>query len=76
VINEDACVGCNMCSLICPVDDCIRMEEVDTGRPSLSWDQYQRLLAAGKVEKIRSPQEVYKHGMPSLEEETNEADTQ
>ena len=65
VINEDACVGCNMCSLICPVEDCIRMEEVDTGRPPLSWNQYQRLLAEGRVEKIRFPQEVYKQGMPT-----------
>lgn len=64
VINEDACVGCNMCSLICPVDDCIRMEEVVTGKRPLSWNEYQKLLAEGKVEKIRSPQDVYKHGMP------------
>ncbi len=55
-VNEDTCVGCNMCSLVCPVDQCITMKEVDTGRPVMSWEQYQKLLAAGKVEPIQPPQ--------------------
>ena len=31
-ISEDDCVGCNLCSLVCPVDDCITMVPVDTGK--------------------------------------------
>lgn len=57
-IKQDTCVGCNMCSLVCPVEGCITMKEVDTGKPSMSWNQYQELLARGKVEKIRPPEHV------------------
>lgn len=28
-VDETECVGCNLCSLVCPVDDCITMIEVD-----------------------------------------------
>jgi dihydropyrimidine dehydrogenase (NAD+) subunit PreA len=54
-IKQDACVGCNMCSLVCPVEGCIDMLEVDTGKPSMTWNDYQALLTAGKVEKIQPP---------------------
>jgi len=57
-IKQDTCVGCNMCSLVCPVTNCITMKEIDTGKPPMSWKQYQELLAAGKVEKIQPPQHV------------------
>ncbi len=49
-IKQDSCVGCNLCSLVCPVEGCINMKEVDTGRPPLSWNEYQELLAAGRIE--------------------------
>ncbi|MFQ5429280.1 MAG: NAD-dependent dihydropyrimidine dehydrogenase subunit PreA [Phycisphaerae bacterium] len=55
-INQDTCVGCNMCSLVCPVEDCITMKEVDSGLPSMTWKDYQRKLAAGEVSKIEPPQ--------------------
>jgi dihydropyrimidine dehydrogenase (NAD+) subunit PreA len=55
-IKADTCVGCNMCSLVCPVDGCITMREVDTGRPPMSWNDYQSLLAAGKIGKIQPPE--------------------
>ena len=29
-VDEDECVGCNLCWLVCPVEDCITMERVDT----------------------------------------------
>ena len=54
-IRADTCVGCNMCSLVCPVEGCIAMREVDPGRPPMSWKQYQDGLAAGTVAPIRPP---------------------
>ena len=55
-INQDTCVGCNMCSLICPVDGCITMKEVDSGLPSMTWKEYQQKLAAGEIDKIQPPE--------------------
>ena len=57
-INQNTCVGCNMCSLVCPVDGCITMRQIDTGKPKMSWRDYQKLLAEGKIEKIQPPQHV------------------
>jgi dihydropyrimidine dehydrogenase (NAD+) subunit PreA len=57
-IKQDVCVGCNLCSLVCPVEGCITMKEVDSGKPPMTWNEYQALLAAGKVEKIRPPEHV------------------
>jgi MinD superfamily P-loop ATPase len=52
-IKTDTCVGCNMCALACPVEGCITMDEVPTGKPPMSWNDYQKLLADGKMEKIK-----------------------
>ena len=41
-----------------PVEGCITMKEVDTGKPPMTWNEYQKLLAEGKVEKIRPPEHV------------------
>ena len=38
-VDEDECVGCNLCSLVCPVEDCITMERVDNGLSFESWEQ-------------------------------------
>jgi len=57
-IKEDTCVGCNMCSLVCPVEGCITMREMDTGRPPMSWNEYQAKLARGEIEPIRPPEHV------------------
>ena len=57
-INQDTCVGCNMCSLVCPVEGCITMKEVDTGRPPMTWREYQERRAAGKIEQIQPPEHV------------------
>jgi dihydropyrimidine dehydrogenase (NAD+) subunit PreA len=57
-VKEDTCVGCNMCSLVCPVDGCITMREVDTGQPPMTWNQYQAGLAAGSIEPIQPPRHV------------------
>jgi dihydropyrimidine dehydrogenase (NAD+) subunit PreA len=57
-IKQDMCVGCNMCSLVCPVENCIRMKEIDTGKQPMSWNDYQKLLAAGQLDKIQPPDHV------------------
>jgi dihydropyrimidine dehydrogenase (NAD+) subunit PreA len=45
-VDEIECVGCNLCALVCPVDGCITMEQVDTGRSPETWAQ--RAAALGK----------------------------
>lgn len=57
-INQSTCVGCNMCSLVCPVDSCINMKQVDSGIPSMNWKEYQKKLATGEVEAIQPPHHV------------------
>jgi dihydropyrimidine dehydrogenase (NAD+) subunit PreA len=37
-VDEDECVGCNPCSLVCPVTGCITMKEIDTGKPPETWN--------------------------------------
>jgi hypothetical protein len=34
------------------------MKEVETGKPSMTWRQYQELLAEGRIEPIKPPQHV------------------
>jgi dihydropyrimidine dehydrogenase (NAD+) subunit PreA len=51
-VREGDCVGCNLCSIVCPVDGCITMTPVDTGRPAMSWHDYQAGLAAGTMQPI------------------------
>jgi dihydropyrimidine dehydrogenase (NAD+) subunit PreA len=51
-VREDDCVGCNLCSIVCPVDGCITMTPVDTGRPAMSWHDYQAALSAGTMQPL------------------------
>ncbi|HEX2528633.1 MAG TPA: NAD-dependent dihydropyrimidine dehydrogenase subunit PreA [Geminicoccus sp.] len=39
-VNEEECVGCNLCMHVCPVEDCITMQERDQGRPYLNWGMH------------------------------------
>jgi dihydropyrimidine dehydrogenase (NAD+) subunit PreA len=41
-VKEAACVGCNLCKLVCPVDECITMEEARKGDEYLNWIEFQR----------------------------------
>jgi dihydropyrimidine dehydrogenase (NAD+) subunit PreA len=36
-VDETECVGCNLCSLVCPVDQCITMVELPTGLTPETW---------------------------------------
>lgn len=36
-VIDAECVGCNLCMLVCPVENCITMERVDNGRPYTPW---------------------------------------
>jgi dihydropyrimidine dehydrogenase (NAD+) subunit PreA len=38
-VDVDECVGCNLCSLVCPVPECITMERVETGLPVETWEE-------------------------------------
>ena len=39
VVREDDCVGCRLCFNVCPVDDCITMETVASGRSPVTWKE-------------------------------------
>lgn len=45
-VDEAECIGCNLCQLVCPVPDCITMEEVTNPAGKESWNDR---VAAGKV---------------------------
>ncbi len=41
-IKDEECVGCNLCKLVCPVDDCITMEEHRVAPEYLNWVDFQK----------------------------------
>jgi dihydropyrimidine dehydrogenase (NAD+) subunit PreA len=36
-VDEHECVGCNLCWLVCPVENCITMVQVENGLPAQTW---------------------------------------
>jgi len=46
-VDEDECVGCNLCSLVCPVPDCITMERRDD--PTIAPNTWAERVATGVV---------------------------
>jgi dihydropyrimidine dehydrogenase (NAD+) subunit PreA len=39
-IIDQACVGCNLCSEVCPVQECITMEQVPNEHGPVTWKDY------------------------------------
>jgi len=39
VVREDDCVGCALCYNVCPVDGCIEMVSVPSGREHITWKE-------------------------------------
>ncbi|MCF1427951.1 MAG: NAD-dependent dihydropyrimidine dehydrogenase subunit PreA [Shewanella sp.] len=39
-VIETECVGCNLCQITCPVENCITMVAENTGEPYLNWTQH------------------------------------
>ena len=37
VVREEDCVGCRLCHNVCPVDACIEMVDLPSGRESVTW---------------------------------------
>ena len=36
-VKADDCIGCNLCQITCPVENCISMQPVNNGLPVMSW---------------------------------------
>jgi dihydropyrimidine dehydrogenase (NAD+) subunit PreA len=59
-VDEHHCVGCNLCSLVCPVPECITMERVEEGLPSQTWAER---VALGIVpEGVHAPTDLNPNG--------------
>ena len=41
-MKEEECVGCNLCKLVCPVDNCITMEVNRIGDEYINWKELQK----------------------------------
>jgi dihydropyrimidine dehydrogenase (NAD+) subunit PreA len=44
-VREEDCVGCRLCYNVCPVEKCIEMIELPSGRDSVTWDELVRTRA-------------------------------
>ncbi len=65
VVRDDDCVGCDLCSQVCPVDDCITMVEIETGRPHITWNELVKkkpeVLEWDKMEEYRKGANIHIH---------------
>lgn len=43
-VREEDCVGCNLCSIVCPVDGAIDMVELKSELPPMTWNERQAAL--------------------------------
>lgn len=64
-VREEDCVGCDLCSKVCPVDDCISMVQIDTGRPHITWNELVKnnpeVLEWEKMEEYRKKSNIHIH---------------
>ena len=65
VVREEDCVGCDLCSKVCPVDDCISMVQIDTGRPHITWNELTKkrpeVMEWDKMEEYRKEANIHIH---------------
>lgn len=66
VVREVDCVGCALCSTVCPVDDCITMVQIDTGRPHTTWNEIMKSQPEvtqnwQKMEEYRKTANIHVH---------------
>lgn len=65
VVRDEDCVGCDLCSRVCPVDDCITMVEIETGRPHVTWNELvakkPEVLEWDKMEEYRKGANIHIH---------------
>lgn len=54
-IIDEACVGCNLCAEVCPVQGCITMEQIPHGHEPVTW----RELVAKKGELAPRPEHFH-----------------
>jgi dihydropyrimidine dehydrogenase (NAD+) subunit PreA len=65
VVREQDCVGCALCSTVCPVDDCITMTDIESDRPHITWNELVRtrpeVLEWSKMEEYRREANIHIH---------------
>ena len=66
LVREEDCVGCRLCYNVCPVDHCIEMVEVPSGRESITWDEICKTQPAvtedwEKMEQYRNKAGIHIH---------------
>ena len=59
-VREEDCVGCALCSLVCPVEQCITMVRKDDGTKTLSWNELMHQIPPPLTwERLRRFQEKF-----------------
>jgi dihydropyrimidine dehydrogenase (NAD+) subunit PreA len=43
-VREEDCVGCNLCSIVCPAEGAITMKELPHTQPPMTWNERQTLI--------------------------------